>query len=73
MGPKVAGAWNLHELFPNLDFFVSLASAIGIVGKPGSSLYAGTSVSLHGHLYSELAANTCRRHSSAHSRNIVSS
>ena len=44
MGPKVKGAWNLHELFPDLDFLVSLSSIIGIIGRPGTSLYAGTSV-----------------------------
>ncbi|KAL9594233.1 MAG: hypothetical protein Q9179_005489 [Wetmoreana sp. 5 TL-2023] len=44
MGPKVKGAWHLHELFPNLDFFVSLSSMIGIIGKTGESLYAGTSL-----------------------------
>lgn len=73
MGPKVRGAWNLHELFPNLDFFISLSSAVGITGKAGSSLYAGTSVSFHGHLYRGLGADTSWRHSSAHSQNTVSS
>lgn len=44
MGPKVKGAWHLHELFPNLDFFVSLSSMTGIIGRAGTSLYGGTSV-----------------------------
>ncbi|KAK5987983.1 Highly reducing polyketide synthase valA [Cladobotryum mycophilum] len=46
MGPKVKGAWNLHELFPDLDFFVSLSSMTGIIGRTGTSLYAGTSTFL---------------------------
>ncbi|KAL8766899.1 MAG: hypothetical protein Q9209_006447 [Squamulea sp. 1 TL-2023] len=46
MGPKVSGAWHLHELFPKLDFFVSLSSMTGIVGRTGTSLYAGTSTFL---------------------------
>ena len=44
MGPKVKGAWNLHELFLHLDFFVSLSSLTGLIGRTGTSLYAGTSV-----------------------------
>ena len=44
MGPKVRGAWHLHELFPNLDFFVSLSSIVGVIGRMGASIYAGTSV-----------------------------
>ncbi len=45
MGPKVKAAWHLHELLPDLDFFVSLASMLGIGGRAGQSLYGGTSVS----------------------------
>lgn len=41
---KVRVAWNLHELFPNLDFFVSLSGMTGIVGNRGQSVYTGTSV-----------------------------
>ncbi|KAL8673560.1 MAG: hypothetical protein Q9168_002014 [Polycauliona sp. 1 TL-2023] len=40
MGPKVKGAWHLHEFFPNLDFFVSLSSLLGVFGRIGTSLYA---------------------------------
>ncbi|KAL8905371.1 MAG: hypothetical protein Q9207_002682 [Kuettlingeria erythrocarpa] len=43
MRPKVTGAWHLHELFPGLDFFVSLSSMLGISGKAGTPLYAGAS------------------------------
>lgn len=41
-GPKVRGAWNLHEAtrdFPP-DFFVMFSSAAGILGNPGQSSYA---------------------------------
>lgn len=47
MGPKVKGAWHLHELFSDLDFFVSLSSMFGISGRAGASLYAGSSVSFY--------------------------
>ncbi|KAJ5101975.1 polyketide synthase, partial [Penicillium alfredii] len=40
--PRVRGAWNLHELLPDLDFFVSLSSFLGAVGNVGQSIYAGT-------------------------------
>lgn len=46
MGPKVRGAWNLHELFTDLDFFVSLSSVTGVIGRAGASLYSGTSTFL---------------------------
>ena len=69
MGPKVKGAWHLHELFPNLDFFVSLSSMSGIVGRTGTSLYAGTSVCLYGQPFSGLEANITWRHSWTHSQN----
>ncbi|KAF2207327.1 hypothetical protein CERZMDRAFT_107796 [Cercospora zeae-maydis SCOH1-5] len=39
--PKVAGSWNLHELLPrDLDFFVMLSSATGILGNRGQANYA---------------------------------
>ncbi|PVH76707.1 hypothetical protein DL98DRAFT_535488 [Cadophora sp. DSE1049] len=39
--PKIAGSWNLHALLPaNLDFFIMLSSASGIVGNPGQANYA---------------------------------
>ncbi|KAI4272255.1 MAG: hypothetical protein LQ337_005421 [Flavoplaca oasis] len=46
LAPKVQGAWNLHTHAPPLDFFVSLASAAGILGTRGQSVYAGTSTFL---------------------------
>lgn len=40
--PKVAGAWNVHELTAHLplDFFVMFSSAAAILGSPGQGNYA---------------------------------
>ncbi|KAK5625754.1 hypothetical protein RRF57_001470 [Xylaria bambusicola] len=44
-GPRVRGAWNLHELLPNdLDFFILLGSFLGDTGNAGQSIYASTAV-----------------------------
>nr|AQW44890.1 polyketide synthase [Corallococcus coralloides] len=42
MGPKVLGAWNLHELTRELplDFFVLYSSAASLFGAPGQGNYA---------------------------------
>lgn len=38
---KIAGSWNLHTLLPrDLDFFIMLSSASGIVGLRGQANYA---------------------------------
>lgn len=37
---KVNTSWNLHDLLPDLDFFIMLASIVGIYGSPGQSNYA---------------------------------
>lgn len=37
---KVESSWNLHELLPDLDFFILLSSISGVVGNPGQSNYA---------------------------------
>ncbi|ETS79028.1 hypothetical protein PFICI_08881 [Pestalotiopsis fici W106-1] len=37
---KVSTSWNLHELLPDLDFFIMLASIVGIYGSPGQGTYA---------------------------------
>ncbi|KAG6037813.1 putative secondary metabolism biosynthetic enzyme [Claviceps sp. Clav32 group G5] len=45
MGPRVQGAWNLHDLMPdNLDFFIALGSFLGETGNGGQAIYAGTAV-----------------------------
>jgi len=39
--PKVQGSWNLHEALPsNMDFFVLLSSATGILGNRSQANYA---------------------------------
>ena len=39
--PKVHGSWNLHQLLPrDLDFFVMLSSATGILGNRAQANYA---------------------------------
>lgn len=39
--PKVQGSWNLHELLPlDMDFFVLLSSATGIIGNRSQANYA---------------------------------
>ncbi|KAI0402885.1 putative polyketide synthase [Xylaria palmicola] len=44
-GPRVRGAWNLHELLPDdLDFFILLGSFLGDTGNAGQSIYASTAV-----------------------------
>ncbi|GIZ47021.1 hypothetical protein CKM354_001012200 [Cercospora kikuchii] len=44
--PKIDAAWHLHELFPQLDFFISLASITGVTGNAGQSIYGGTTTFL---------------------------
>ncbi|KAL8706673.1 MAG: hypothetical protein Q9201_000307 [Fulgogasparrea decipioides] len=48
MRPKVQGAWNLHNALQkqDIDFFVTLASAAGILGTRGQAVYASTSTFL---------------------------
>ncbi|KAG0652505.1 Reducing polyketide synthase [Hyphodiscus hymeniophilus] len=40
--PKVAGAWNLHKSLSDhdLDFFIMLSSAAGIIGNKGQAAYS---------------------------------
>lgn len=44
--PRVQGAWNIHELIQDLDFFVALSSFVGAAGNVGQGIYSGTAVSL---------------------------
>lgn len=38
---KIQGSWNLHEALPkDMDFFILLASASGIIGNAGQANYA---------------------------------
>ncbi|KAH7012488.1 uncharacterized protein B0I36DRAFT_299658 [Microdochium trichocladiopsis] len=41
LGPKVLGSWNLDNAFssPDLDFFIMLSSASGVIGNPGQANY----------------------------------
>ncbi|KAL2023344.1 hypothetical protein VTK56DRAFT_3082 [Thermocarpiscus australiensis] len=48
--PKVIGAWNMHKVLTeskiNLDYFVVLSSAAGIVGSRGQGAYAAANTFL---------------------------
>ena len=48
MAPKVAGAWNLHELTCHapLDFFLLFSSMASLTGSPGQSGYAAANAFL---------------------------
>lgn len=47
--PKVAGAWNLHNSLSNhdLDFFITLSSAAGIIGNKGQAAYSAANTFLN--------------------------
>ncbi|GAB7351697.1 hypothetical protein MBLNU459_g2290t2 [Dothideomycetes sp. NU459] len=47
---KVAGAWNIHNSLKNhdLDFFITLSSAAGLVGNRGQAAYAAANTFLNG-------------------------
>ena len=53
IAPKVQGSWNLHSVLPhNMDFFVMLASFVGVTGNRGQANYAAAnayqdSIALH--------------------------
>lgn len=48
IGSKVAGTWNIHNALSsaNLDFFIALSSAAGIVGNRGQAAYAAANTFL---------------------------
>ena len=48
LAPKVAGAWNLHELSTRwpLDFFVLFSSAAALIGSPGQGSYSAANAFL---------------------------
>jgi myxalamid-type polyketide synthase MxaB len=48
MRPKVAGAWHLHQLTRDLDFFVLFSSGVGLVGAHGQGNYASANAFLDG-------------------------
>ncbi|KAH8201465.1 hypothetical protein TruAng_004389 [Truncatella angustata] len=54
-GSRVQGAWLLHELYPDLEFFVALSGMTGIVGNSGQSVYTGTSTFLEAFVDHRLA------------------
>jgi acyl transferase domain-containing protein/NADPH:quinone reductase-like Zn-dependent oxidoreductase/SAM-dependent methyltransferase/acyl carrier protein len=47
-GPKIAGAWNLHEATKNraLDYFVLYSSGTTVVGNPGQANYVAANLYL---------------------------
>ncbi|MEM9486730.1 MAG: SDR family NAD(P)-dependent oxidoreductase [Cyanobacteria bacterium P01_F01_bin.116] len=53
LGPKVDGAWHLHQLTQSdpLDYFVLFSSAVALLGSPGQSNHAAANAVLDGLAY----------------------
>ena len=43
-GPKVTGTYNLHRIYPVLDFFITLTSIAGIISSGGQANYAAGNI-----------------------------
>jgi acyl transferase domain-containing protein len=43
---KANGAWNLHRLFPRLDFFVLFSSVAALIAQPGQGSYSAANAFL---------------------------
>jgi myxalamid-type polyketide synthase MxaE and MxaD len=52
---KVNGAWNLHRLFPSVDFFLLFSSVAAIVAQPGQGSYAAANAFLDALAYQRQA------------------
>ena len=48
LAPKAAGAWHLHRLTNNLDFFVMFSSMVALFGGTGQGNYATANAFLEG-------------------------
>jgi acyl transferase domain-containing protein/acyl carrier protein len=46
LGPKALGAWHLHTLTGELDFFVLYSSISSLIGNPGQANYVGANAAL---------------------------
>ena len=46
MGPKISGAWHLHQLTSDLDFFVMFSSSVGLIGAHGQANYSAANAFL---------------------------